>query len=239
MRVELPILSFICLALLVALIPLHFKSRNVAILSIIFWLLAGNIIQGVNSIIWARDAHVRGTPWCDIATKLLLATRVALPAACACICRHLYILSSSLEPKRRPHRTAFECSICFVFPLLYMAFHTLVQPRRFDLISSFGCLPSIYVSVPALILVWLPILVFCVTTIFYSALALNSHIRRSAGPSDDGRFPSQLVNLTFLRPLLQSVTISTFILSATVFAMYVHIKMSGGLLPWKSWSQVH
>ena len=36
-----------------------------------------------------------------------------------------------------------------------------------------------------------------------------------------------------------SMIISSFVLSATVYSFYARITSAGGLLPWKSWSQVH
>ena len=57
-----------------------------------------------------------------LVTKFFLASHVALPAACACICRHLYILSSNRDPTQLPRRTLFECSLCVALPLFYMVF---------------------------------------------------------------------------------------------------------------------
>lgn len=69
MRTELPILSFTCVALITMLSPLHWKSRNVAMLSIIIWLFVANLIQGINSTVWLGNATVRFAVWCDIGTS--------------------------------------------------------------------------------------------------------------------------------------------------------------------------
>lgn len=140
MRPELSILSFLCTILLLGLGVLHFKSRNIAVLALILWLLVGNIIQGVNSIIWSGNAVVHFTVWCDISecyfagrswlpdlkfttigSKLLLGFRVALPAAATCICIHLHFLASNRNTKQRPYRTLIESTACLIFPLMFMA----------------------------------------------------------------------------------------------------------------------
>ncbi|THH28190.1 hypothetical protein EUX98_g5992 [Antrodiella citrinella] len=72
MRIELPVLSFLCVALITLLSPLHWKSRNVAVLSTIIWLFVANLIQGINSAIWLRDATARYPVWCDICSAVIL-----------------------------------------------------------------------------------------------------------------------------------------------------------------------
>ena len=65
-RFELPVLSFLAVLVLLAVLPFHLKSRNFPFLFVIAWLLACNIIQGVDAIIWADNALVRAEGWCDL-----------------------------------------------------------------------------------------------------------------------------------------------------------------------------
>lgn len=144
MRPELPILSFLCLVLLIALTLLHANSRNVAVLALIGWLSVCSLIQGVDSVLWAGNTVVRAPVWCDIseycqltyflaslmfriATKILLGSRVATPAACSSICYHLYFLSSNRGAKRRAYRSLCEIIFCIVLPLVYMALRELFR----------------------------------------------------------------------------------------------------------------
>lgn len=66
MHAELPVLSFLCVTLLLALLPLHWKSLNISIISLIVWLVLCNTIQGVNSVLWRNDSAIRAVVWCDI-----------------------------------------------------------------------------------------------------------------------------------------------------------------------------
>src|ERR1700722_4014048 len=63
---ELPVVSFICTALLVALLPVHFGRFSVTNLCITAWLLVCNVIHGVNAILWANTTELRFSIWCDI-----------------------------------------------------------------------------------------------------------------------------------------------------------------------------
>lgn len=72
MRSELSILSFTSAILLIALFFLHAKSRNVAVLALIGWLLVCSIVQGVNSVVWVGNAVDRAPVWCDIGALKLL-----------------------------------------------------------------------------------------------------------------------------------------------------------------------
>ena len=78
MRAELALISFLCVVCLLVLAPLRYKSRNIAMLSLIAWLLVCNLAQGVNSIIWHDDAEVRVPVWCDIGQFLFSLSRQIL-----------------------------------------------------------------------------------------------------------------------------------------------------------------
>lgn len=64
-RVELPVFSFLAVLSLLFILPLHLRSRNIPFLFVIAWLLVCNIIQGIDAIVWAKDAVIRAEGWCD------------------------------------------------------------------------------------------------------------------------------------------------------------------------------
>ncbi|KAI0698264.1 pheromone A receptor-domain-containing protein [Cytidiella melzeri] len=239
MRPELSILSFLCASLLLGLAFLHAKSQNVAVLALISWLLIGNIIQGVDSIIWSANETVRLNVWCDISSKLLLGSRLALPAACTCICVHLHYLSSMRNTRLRRNRVLIEFMSCLILPLTYMALHTIVQDHRFVLAEDFGCVASVYTSTPALILVWIPPIILSITSIVYGSLALWRHTHRNRRVSDRFGIPSRLITVTFLRPLLTAVFTSLLTFCVSIFDIYASTSSAHGLRPWTSLAHVH
>ena len=68
MRTELPVVSFLCIGLLLLLSPVFVHSRNTAVISLAIWLLLSNTIHGVDSIVWASNVTVHVPAWCDIGT---------------------------------------------------------------------------------------------------------------------------------------------------------------------------
>jgi pheromone a factor receptor len=141
MRVELPIISFICTVLVLIPLPWHWRARNVATVSIIVWLTICNVTRGINAIVWGGSTVVKYHVWCDIskcpfstschlanwasATKLIIGAYIAVPASMMCVCRYLSQVASprqtiaNASDKRR--RMIFELVMCVGLPIIGMA----------------------------------------------------------------------------------------------------------------------
>ncbi|KAH9919592.1 pheromone A receptor-domain-containing protein [Fomitopsis serialis] len=182
MHPELPYLAFIAASLVLVPLPWHWRARNVATLSIIAWLFVVNTIYGVDAVIWADNVDIVIPVWCDITTKILIGANMALPAACMCICIHLEQVASLRDARistaTKQRRQVFEGLICFGLPAVWMALHYVVQGHRFDIIEGYGCRPSTYVSVPSMLLLWVPPLILSAISFVFAALALHHFIQR-------------------------------------------------------------
>ncbi|EED83634.1 hypothetical fungal pheromone GPCR [Postia placenta Mad-698-R] len=180
MGIELPIVSILCAVLLLCLIPAYLIAGNVAATSLVGWLLLCNLIQAVDSTVWENNTSIRTPAWCDIATKLLLGARIALPAACLGISRHLRRRTSTFDFGSRRSIPWADYALCFVLPIMYMILHIIVQDHRFDLLQNYGCTASVYSSLPALILVWLPPSLLSIAALVGSSITLYHPTRRQA-----------------------------------------------------------
>jgi hypothetical protein len=69
-RPELIALSTIALVLVLIPLPWHWKARNIATLSTIFWIAGDNLIHLVNASLWAGNVIDKAPVWCDISTFL-------------------------------------------------------------------------------------------------------------------------------------------------------------------------
>ncbi|KDQ50573.1 hypothetical protein JAAARDRAFT_141774 [Jaapia argillacea MUCL 33604] len=238
MRAELPTVSILCTLLLLPTLHWQWRTRDVAILSTITWLLACNLIHVINSIVWADNVVPRVPVWCDLTTKILLGAPVAIAGACLCICQRLEFIASMRElacnGNRKRRRTIMEFALCIVIPFVYMAFHTLVQNHRFDIIEDFGCEAAIYASAPAVILVWLPPILICITSLVYSILVLIHAYSLHSGFSRHIANRSRFTQSTFTRLLsmsmLQTFLLTWFFLTTLVLSAF---------RPWTSFKQVH
>ncbi len=66
MQFELIFLPFICFAFLVAASLNQRVRKDIALSSVIAWLAACNLIQGINAVIWAGNSQLHAPIWCDI-----------------------------------------------------------------------------------------------------------------------------------------------------------------------------
>jgi pheromone a factor receptor len=154
----------------------HLKSRNIGSISLVGWIMLGNIFIFINSNIWPTDDLPQwwnGSGLCDVEVKLMIAATVGLTGALACIFRSLAIVldtdNTVLVPStaQRRRRMAFEIFFCFVFPAYFIFIAWVVQPSRYYLFGIAGCTPSFDNSWPTTVLVfiWPPII--CLLAAYY------------------------------------------------------------------------
>ncbi|KAJ6535332.1 GPCR fungal pheromone mating factor [Mycena vulgaris] len=240
MPVVLPIASFLCAALVLVPLPWHWRAGTVPTISIAVWLFIDNFVNGVNTALWQDNFDIKAQVWCDITTKLFMASNISLPASIFCLCIHLERVSSGRQvrttPSEKRRRQIFDCVFCFGLPIIYMALHYVVQGHRFDIVQDFGCRPTTYVSLAAIFILWVPLLLFSAASVVLSVMALHHFwVRR----------------VTFARHLASSaLTPSRYfrLMSLALFQMSWGLAVTlgdmlftfrGGLRPYTSWADVH
>jgi hypothetical protein len=60
------VLTFVAVVLVILPLPWHYRTKNVATLSIAFWLAQGNIFQAINAIAWMDNVKVKYLVYCNI-----------------------------------------------------------------------------------------------------------------------------------------------------------------------------
>ncbi|KAI0651378.1 pheromone A receptor-domain-containing protein [Trametes meyenii] len=242
MHRELPAASILAAILVLLPLPWHWRAGNVATLSIIVWLFAVNVIYAVDSLIWSHNVARVALVWCDITTKILIGANLALPAACMCICIHLEQVASvrqaltTRSQKRR--RQIMEAVLCYVVPVIWMGLHYIVQGHRFDIIEEFGCRPSIYVSIPAIFLMWVPSLIMSFVTLVFAAMAFSHFVRRRITFAKHLENSNSGLNASrYLRLMLLAI-IEMFASAAAVSAT-LGFSVIWDMRPWTNWADVH
>ncbi|KZT19582.1 fungal pheromone STE3G-protein-coupled receptor [Neolentinus lepideus HHB14362 ss-1] len=237
---EFPVVTLLCAALLLVPLPWHLRARNVATLSMIGWLFVLNVIYAVDAIVWANNVKILVPVWCDITTKVIVGGNFALPAACLCVCIHLEKVSSvraartTSREKRR--RQIIEGLMCFGIPTLFMALHYIVQGHRFDIIEDFGCRPTIYASIPALILMWVVPLVVATLALGFAALALKHFLERRISFAKHLDNRAGLSTARYLRLIMMAVVEMVIGIAFTAYTLWFN---TPNLQPWTSWADVH
>ncbi|KAG8857217.1 hypothetical protein FRB96_005892 [Tulasnella sp. 330] len=243
MRIQLPIMSFLVLPLL--LLPLHaqWRTRNIPTITIVVALFFTNLTRGVNTIVWAGSVVPKLRVWCDITTKFIIGVQVAIPAASLCITKHLESIASlrqtieTAQDKRR--RKIFEICMCGVLPCIIMALHYVVQGHRFDIAEDFGCIATVYISWPAILIVYIPPLALGFASFIYATLAFYWFIKRRDQFTQHLR--SNSTGLSTSRYARLMALAVTQVIVETGLGGYIIITSLKGepLRIWDNWADVH
>ncbi|KAJ7182461.1 pheromone A receptor-domain-containing protein [Mycena crocata] len=243
MHPEFAPIAFIAAFSLLLPLPWHWRASNVATLAIMFWLFVANVIYAIDAVVWADSVDIVATVWCDITTKLIIGSNIALPAACLCICIHLEQVASvrlartSQSDKRR--RQMFELLMCFALPVLYMLLHYIVQGHRFDIIQDYGCRPTVFFSIPSIFLIWIPPILLSLASLVFGGLALRHFIhRRISFAAHLDASHSALTTSRYLRLMLMAILEMIWSITVTSYTLWF-TTVSIPLRPYISWADVH
>ncbi|KAJ7088274.1 GPCR fungal pheromone mating factor [Mycena epipterygia] len=231
----LPAVAFIALILVLIPFALHWRSRNVPLLSIFGWLAISDLIFGINAIIWNGNVNIVVPVWCDITTKIRIGSEIALPVCALTLALQVYRVTLQKSRLGAP----LELGLCLGFPFLIMVLHTIVQGHRFDIYENFGCSPAIYVSIPSIIILDVPPLVAATLALIFCTLALINFARQRWAFSrliQDSHSPG-LSKSRYFR--LMSLTFLLGVWTAVVICIARARAYRNGLLPWTSWDYVH
>ncbi|KAF8578629.1 STE3-domain-containing protein [Ramaria rubella] len=239
---EFPVAAFISIPLVLCSLPSHIRAGSVCTLALIAWLAIVSTIRGVNSLVWAGNVDVRLLVWCDITTKIIVGFTYAVPAAAVCVLRHLEQVSSTRyarttkSDKRR--RQKIEVAMCFGLPMIGMALHYVVQGHRFDIIEDFGCNPTVYFSLAAIMILSIPPFFLSLVSFVYAALALRNFLQRRVEFAAHLRnSQSSISSSRYFR--LMALAVIEMIWDSGVNAYLIEFNSSTGLRPWISWANVH
>ncbi|KAF9064867.1 pheromone A receptor-domain-containing protein [Rhodocollybia butyracea] len=175
----LPVVSFLSVVSLGALAAGPRIRSDVAQLALVLWLLVCNLIQGIDSLIWAGNTDIHVPRWCDLVTKILLGLMVAIPGACICIAIKLARIHQ--DEKRKASMKwvpyAIDGLFCLGVPVAYMCLHFIVQDHRFNIAENFGCSASIYPTNEALALMLVPPMLLGSAAFFICTRAFHNFSR--------------------------------------------------------------
>ncbi|OCF59121.1 hypothetical protein L486_03622 [Kwoniella mangroviensis CBS 10435] len=236
-----PFWSFISTVLVLLPLPWHIRARNIATLSLIFWLVLANVVTFVNTIVWAGNFRDHNPIWCDISSRVLLLIVYALPACSLAQMRRLESVASTrrsiISSRDRKRRIIEEITICLVLPCLFAALYHIVQGHRYDIVENIGCVTPIYMSIPAVIIRFVVPGTIAVASIVFAVLAVRWFlIRRLQFQTILAASDSSLSVGRYLRLIALAVTDSTVLLA---YAIYNAISWTAPLMPYKSWTAVH
>ena len=129
----------------------HLRNRNIGATALIGWTIVLLFFNFLNAVLWPSDNFniwPKGDGLCDVESKVLIASQIAIPASFACVLRALAAVldteRASMVKTQAQRRRAYcvDLSWCIGFPMLQMLFHYIIQPRRFYIYGISGCVPA-------------------------------------------------------------------------------------------------
>ncbi|KAE8349822.1 pheromone A receptor-domain-containing protein [Aspergillus coremiiformis] len=243
LAVIVPLLSILSILLTIPPLLLHWKNRNVPVISLICWFLCLNLFNIINAFIWPNDDMENwwsGLGLCDVEVKVMIASYVAVPGNLLCIFRSLACVMDTrramLIPSKQQRWWNFgmEVLFCVIVPALAMATHIFYQANRYILFGISGCVNSFDESWVSLILAWVWPLVICLIAGYYCSLVLyRLHRYRSQFGDILQSSNSNLNKSRFMRLFVLSFVMLLAIIPVQIFVVYKNIDLS---LPWHSYS---
>lgn len=174
--VIIPSFSILCMLLTIPPLILHWKNRNLPVVSLICWLLCLNLFNIINAFIWPSDDMDNwwnGAGLCDVEVKVMIASYVAVPGNLLCIFRTLASMIDTrramLVPSKQQRwwNIGIDMLFCVIVPVVAIATHIVYQASRYILVGISGCVNSFDESWVSLILAWIWPLVICLIAGYY------------------------------------------------------------------------
>jgi pheromone a factor receptor len=219
------------------------SSWGVSACLFIFWSGLSSLVWFVNSIVW--DANiVNWTPvWCDISTRIAIATVVGIPASALALQRRMYFMvrqSSSNETIAQKRRAlAIDLLIGLGLPILCMILSVVVQGHRFDILEDVGCYPAIVNTSLTYFLVTLwPIFIWIASFVFIALNATYFYCHRHDLDSWMECTTSSLLS-TDLYARFVSLGLFAFLLSFALSLRDFVSQATSGSVAWPGWDVVH
>ncbi|KAF9221767.1 STE3-domain-containing protein [Gyrodon lividus] len=176
--------AFVSFVLVMIPLPWHLEAWNTGTCLYMIWTGLACLNQFINSVVWNSDVINRAPVWCDISTKFIIGSAVAIPASSLCINRRLYhIASVSSVTKTRAQKrrdVMVDLAIGLGLPILEMCLHYIVQGHRFNIFEEVGCYPFTWNTPPAYALVFCWPIAIGVVSGYYCILTIRElSIRRA------------------------------------------------------------
>lgn len=175
--IAIPIFGTIALLLLIAPFVVQARGGNIGQCAQFFWISLCNFFTVTNAIIWPNFNWMdwyNGHGYCDIQAKLFFPTFTGVACATVCITRRLALavdpnkMQISETRRQRVQAATEDLLICFLFPVLQIALHYVVQYGRYYITAIGGCLASYDNSWPTILIMYIWPLIFSLINCYYS-----------------------------------------------------------------------
>nr|ADO17672.1 Ste3 [Tremella mesenterica] len=236
------VLTGVSLLLLLLIVRVHWRARNVGTLLNIFWLFLGNLVYLVNAIVWWDNVENSAPVWCDISTKMQNAFIGGLTASTLCINKRLADIAASrvvtTDQRRKRITLAVDLGLGLGLPVLCVILAYIVTPHRYNILEGYGCDAVVYSTIPTIFLVYCPPLIISCVSAGYGVTAGYAFLkRRLEFNAILKQSKSALDRSHYIRLIALSST--DLIISIPLTLYLLILAATSPLEPWISWDNVH
>ncbi|KAG8751844.1 a-factor receptor [Serendipita sp. 396] len=240
-----PAYPIICIiATILALIPLttHWLAGNIGAVALSLWIVGGNIMAAVNTIVWHGNLNNPHPVWGDICQAYFSVMNFGLSAGTLYVQYTLWKVARNrrlfVSPREKRRQKLWAVFFCYGIPLIFVVLHYIVQGHRYDLVEDLGPTPTAYPTPLTYVLyfIWDPI--FCLIAIGLSIHTYSILYRH--GRTMEKVFISSKKNSEkkYYRLLGMTLLIS-LIHFPIVLGIMLYNAIKVPTQPWISWDDTH
>ncbi|KAI0317104.1 pheromone A receptor-domain-containing protein [Amylostereum chailletii] len=245
-----PVVSLIAAFLMLLTILTNvYQTWNAGVLMLCTWLFLSDLIEGVEAIIWSNNADNKAPVWCDISSRVSLASNVGSAACSLVITRrlfHIACLRTVDAPTRRERRVHYflDFFIGIGLPILVGGpFYYIVQSYRFEVLEEVGCGSTVVSSglTTILVSVW-PVILPLISAMFYCPRIIWTFYRQRRDVDEFFRSNGSVDRPRYFRILAVGCLDILFVLPTGALAVLVQItqEISFGKYPfYPGWYYTH
>ncbi|KDR72046.1 hypothetical protein GALMADRAFT_74260 [Galerina marginata CBS 339.88] len=255
---------FSFLGFLFCVIPFtwHLKHQNTGTCLFMAWSGTSCLYQFVNSVLWNGNIVDWSPVWCDICTRIYIASGVGIPASSLCIFRRLHSISTAqrttptANKSERRRRVMIDLALGLGLPLLEIILgmvHPLqkkeflltdrvasvTQSNRYDIYEDIGCTEAIFNTPVAIIVLGIPPILIGLVTARYAVLTIIAFNRRRL---EFNHLLAQHSNLTanfYVRLMCFGGLEVLWTVPVASYFLYSNTVNPAAIHPWTSWAEVH
>ncbi|KAF5385739.1 hypothetical protein D9757_005478 [Collybiopsis confluens] len=234
--------AFIGFLLSVIPLPWHLEAWNTGTCLYMMWTGLACLNQFINSIIWTGNVINWAPVWCDISTRFMIGSAVAIPAASLCINRRLYYIATAnaVTITQADRRRAVLVDLCIGvgIPVLQMILQYIDQGHRFNLFEDIGCFPFTYNTWVAKYSNSAPLHEEGTKKKGALVLSIRAFNKRRAQFKELLSSNSNLNSNRYFRLMCLAATEILFTIPLSCWSIYLNVT-SEAIQPWKGWADTH
>ncbi|KAE9393918.1 pheromone receptor [Gymnopus androsaceus JB14] len=234
--------AFIGFVISVIPLPWHLEAWNTGTCLFMIWTGLACLNQFINSIIWNGNAINWAPVWCDISSRFMIGSAVAIPCASLCINRRLYYIATAnaviITKAEKRRAIMVDLAIGVGIPVLEMVVQYIDQGHRFDIYEDIGCyFFTLNTWVAYVLVVTWPLVIGCVSAV-YCVLSIRAFMKRRSQFKELLSANSNLNSNRYFRLMCLAGTEIACTVPLSCWSLYLNIHAEH-IIPYDGWTVVH